>query len=123
MSAKKCALVSATQVVYVGIVCSSDLFQFEVPEDEFAKLEAIIRVALEAGMITFAMLERLAGKCTSMTVAVSAASLYTFYKYKQIGKFQRTGVSRASASARAAGNLRADMKTWSELRLQFNGAA
>ena len=80
-------------------------------------------MALKAGMITFAMLEKLAGKCKTMTVAVPAASLYTFHTYEQIGKFQRTGVSRLSATAMVAGNLRADMKMWLELRSHFNGAA
>ena len=87
-----------------------------VPEDKLSKSEAIITVDLEAGLMTFAMPERLAGKNTSMTVAVPAASLYMFHMYKQIGQFQRTGVSRVSATARAAGNLRAEMKMWLELR-------
>ena len=115
MSIKTCALVSATPVVHLGIVCDSDLCQFEVPGDKLAKLQAIIAGALEAGMIMFAMSKKLAGKCTSMTVAVPAASLYTFHMYKQIGKFQRRRMSRASAAARVAGNLSAEMKMWLEL--------
>ena len=72
MSVKKCVLAPHTRVVYLGIVCDSDLCQFEVPGGKFAKLEAIIAGAIEAGMVTFAMLEKMAGKCTSMTVAVPA---------------------------------------------------
>ena len=71
-------------MVYLGIVCESDLCRFEVPDEKLAKLAAIITVALETGLITFAMLEKLAGKCTSMTVAAPAASLNTFYMYRQI---------------------------------------
>ena len=90
---------------------------------QICNLEAIITVALETGLTTFAMLGKLAGKCTSMTVASPAASLYAFHMYKQIGKFQRTGVSRLSATARVAGNLRAEMKMWLEMRSHLNGAA
>ena len=52
MSVKK---LPTTHVVYLGIVCESDLCRFEVPDEKLAKLAAIITVALETGLITFAM--------------------------------------------------------------------
>lgn len=69
-------LIPTTRLVYLGIARDSILCQFEVPEDKLVKLEAIIRVALETSMITFAMLEKLARKSTNMAVAVPAASLH-----------------------------------------------
>lgn len=84
----------ASTAVYLGIVCTWVLCQFEVPEDKLAKLEAIIRAALEKSLIIFATLEKFAGKCASMTVAVPAATLYTLHSHKQIGQFQRTGMGR-----------------------------
>ena len=92
MSVKKYVLVPATRMVYLGIACHSDLRQFELPEDKLAKLQAINTVDLEAGMITFAMFEKLPAKCTSMTVAMPAATVCTCF----------TCISR-SASSKAGG--------------------
>ena len=55
------------------------------------------------------MLEKLTGKCTSMSVAVPAASLYTFHMYKQIGHLQRTGSSLGYGQGSPQWNLRAEM--------------
>lgn len=114
MSLEKCVLTPTTRLVYLAIVCYSDKCRFEVPEDMLAKLEATLATAIESQSITFAMLQKLAGKCTSMSVAVPAANLYTLYMYKQIRHLQRTGRSRVSATIRVAPNgiLRAEMDKW-----------
>lgn len=69
------------------------------------------------------MLLRCAVKCTITPVAVLTTNLYTFHIYMQTGQFQRTGVSTVSAMARVAGNVRAEIKVWLQLKSHINGAA
>lgn len=125
ISVKKCILDPTTRLVFLGITCDSLQCRFEVPPDKLDKLEAIISAAIASSTITFAMLEKLAGKCTSMTVAVPAARLYTHYMYAQNGKFQRTGRSRVSATCRIAkhSGLMTELVKWLEVRKRLNGAA
>ena len=62
-----------------------------VPEDKLRKLEVILRDEIDSRSISFNQLEKLAGKCTSMFVAVPPASLYTHYIYNQIAVIKRSG--------------------------------
>lgn len=94
MSIPKCALTPTTRLVFLGIVCDTMLRRFEVPQVKLDKLEVILRKTASTGFITFAMLEKLAGKCTSMSVAVPPAALYTHHMYKQIRNFRRSGGAR-----------------------------
>ena len=55
--------------------------RFEVPESKLEKLNALLNSALDHGWISPTNLEKLAGKRTSMRVAVPPASLYTYYTY------------------------------------------
>lgn len=55
--------------------------RFEAPEDKPEKLEAIPTEAVTSDVITFRMLEKMAGKCTSLSVAVAVAGLYTHHMY------------------------------------------
>ena len=62
-----------------------------MPEDKLRKLEAILRDAVDSRSISFSQLEKLAGKCSSMSIAVPPASLYTHHMYHQIAAFKRSG--------------------------------
>lgn len=68
ISVSKCELEPTTRLVFLGIICDSVRCRFEVPEDKLDKLEAILEEAAASGVITFRMLEKLAGKCTSLWV-------------------------------------------------------
>ena len=74
------------------------LKRFEVPQDKLDELEVILHRAADEKSITFAMLEKPAGKCTSMSVAVPPAALYTHYMYIAIGDFRRSGGTRKSTT-------------------------
>ena len=65
--------------------------RFEVPQDKLDELEVILHRAADEKSITFAMLEKPAGKCTSMSVAVPPAALYTHYMYRGIDDFRCSG--------------------------------
>ena len=77
MSVQKCLLTPTTRLVFLGVVCDSVLKRFVVPQDKLDKLEVILHRATDEKSITFAMLEKLAGKCTSTSLAVPPAALYT----------------------------------------------
>ena len=77
MSITKCVLEPTTRLALLGIVCYTEARRFEVPDGKSLKLEVILMAATASGRISFVDFERLAGKCTSMSVAVPPASLYT----------------------------------------------
>ena len=91
MSIAKCVLEPTTRLVFLGIMLDTKARRFEVPEEKLLKLELVLTAAITSGWISFMDLERLAGKCTSMSVAVPLASLYTYHMYKHITEFRRTG--------------------------------
>ena len=91
MSIAKCVLEPTTRLVFLGIICDTEARRFEVPEDRLLKLEVILTAVITSGWISFVDVERLAGKCTSMSVAAPPSSLYTYHMYKQIATFRRTG--------------------------------
>ena len=60
---------------YLGIICDSNTATFRVPEDKLRKLHALIQVVLSDGEVSGRILEKIAGKCVSMSVAIRPASL------------------------------------------------
>lgn len=125
ISIPKCELTPSTRLVFLGIICDSVQCRFEVPDDKLDKLEALLEEASASRVISFRMLEKLAGKCTSLSVAVPVAALYTHHMYKQIAIFQRTGGRKRNTDIDIPTNsgLMFEIKTWLEVRQQFNGAA
>ena len=79
MAFLKYSLEPTTDLVFLGIGCNTAQRRLYVPEDKLQKLEAILRDAIDSRSISFSQLEKLAGKCTSMSVAVPPASLYTHH--------------------------------------------
>ena len=77
MSFSKFSLAPSTRLVYLGVICDSQALRFEVPADKLDKLETLLRHVIHHGWISFVNLEKLAGECTSISVAVPLASLYT----------------------------------------------
>ena len=125
MSIIKCVLEPTTRLVFLGIICDTEARRFEVPEGKLLKLEVILTAAITSGWISFVDLERLAGKCTSMSVAVPPASLYTHHMYKHIAKFRRTGgrVKAAMIAVQKSRGLSDELHTWREVRHRMNGAS
>ena len=84
MSIGKCELDPTTSIVFLGVRSDSETQRFTIPEEKLAKLELLITTAIEQGKISFPTLEKVAGKCTSMSVACPAALLYTHFMYKAV---------------------------------------
>ena len=76
--------------VFLGVGCDAAQRNFYVPEDKMRKLEAILRDAIDSRNISLSQLKKLTGKCTSMSVAVSPASLYLHHMCRQIAVNKRS---------------------------------
>ena len=125
MTFSKCSLASSTRRVFLGVICDSKTRHFEVPADTLDKLEALLRQAIHNAWISFVNLEKLAGECTSMSVAVPPASLYTYHMYHQIARFRRTGGSSILARVNVPpnGGLRYEMEQWLAVWKRMNGSS
>ena len=124
MAFPKCSLEPTIDLVFLGVGCDTAQRRFYVPEDKLRKLEAILRDAIDSRSISFSQLEKLAGMCTSMSVAVPPASLYTHHMYRQIAAFNRSGGLKnlQSIAVSKLNGLRFEMERWSEVRSRLNGA-
>ena len=91
MAFPKCSLAPTTDLVFVNVGCDTAQRRFYVPGDKIRKLETILRDAIDSPSISFSHLEKLGGNCTSMSVAIPPASLYTHPVYRQIAVFKRSG--------------------------------
>ena len=92
VSVAKCVLEPTIRLEFLGIICDTEARRFEVSEGKLLKLEVLLTAAITSWWISLADLERLAGKCESISVVIPPASLYTYHMYKHIAKFRRTGV-------------------------------
>ena len=124
MAFPKFSLEPTTDLVFLGVGCDTAQRRFYVPEDKLRKLEAILRDAIDNRSISFSQLEKLAGKCTSMSVAVPPASLYTHNIYRNIAAFKRSGGRKnlPSIAVSKRSGLRFEMERWLEVRSRLNGA-
>ena len=124
MSIAKCALEPTTWLVFLGIIRGPEARRYEVPEGKLLKLEVLPTAAITNGWNSFVDLERLAGKCTSMSVTVPPASLYTHHMYKHIAKFRRTRgrVKAAMIAVQKGRGLSDEFHTWREVCHRMNGA-
>lgn len=96
ISLRECELRPTTRLAFLGIICDAEHVRFKVPEEKLLKLETILNDAISSGLISFHMLEKLVGKCTSLSVAVPVAALYTHHMYKSLTTFQRKGGRRSN---------------------------
>ena len=87
------------------------------------ELETLLKEAIQSRFITFYDLEKLAGKCTSMSVAVPPASLYTYHMYKKISQCQRALYSSTRIPVAPNSGLCSEMELWLQVRSRMNGAS
>lgn len=87
------------------------------------KHEAILCAVIGSREISFAKLEKLAGKCTSVSVAVPGAILYAQRKYHHVRQFLWAGGRRAAATIAVSPNsgVRHEVDMWSEARGRLKG--
>lgn len=112
LSLHKCDLRPTTEQLYLGILCDSRTASFRVPQDKLDKLHALIRAALDDGWLAFRTLQRIAGKCMSMTVAIRPASLWTHALFQAITALDKSGVSGVDLSRDRYADLRGELLHW-----------
>ena len=76
------------------------------------KLQHLLRTALEAGGLSFRTLERIAGKCMSMTVAIRPASLWTHAMFTALSRLEKSGMRHIDLSQDECVDLRGELKQW-----------
>ena len=91
LSAKKFDFRRTRQQQYLGMVCDSDTATFRVQQDELDTLQKLLREALAAGHLSFRTLQRIAGKCMSMTAAIRPASLWTHTMFAVVVELDKLG--------------------------------
>ena len=125
LSIAKCVLVPTTRLLFLGIICDTEARRFDVPEGKLFKLEVLLTAVITSGWTSLVDLERLVGKCTSMSFAVPPASLYTYHIYKHIAKFRRTrgSLKKAMIAVQKGRGLSDEFRTWREVRHRMNGAS
>ena len=86
-----------TKLTYLCIECDTKNLMFWIPQETIKKLVALIKEILEKGISNFVELEKVVGKCRSMSIAVPAAILYTRTQYANLKNKERPhkmGLSR-----------------------------
>lgn len=89
LSLKKCELRPVTALQYLGIICDSATMTFRIPQEKLDKLHAILQAALAKGCVSYRTLQRVAGKCMSMTVAIRPASLWTHAMFAVLSEMDK----------------------------------
>ena len=84
----------------------------------------ILRKAFDSRSLLLTQLEKLAGKCTSMSVAVPSTSLYPHHMYRQKAAFRCPGGQKnlRSIAVSAPSGLRFEMERWLEVKTRLSGA-
>ena len=80
---------------------------FRIPEDKLRKLHALISEALENRTVTIRALEKIAGKCVSMSVGIRPASLWKHFMFAAIARAKGREIQLATKP-----DLRAELTTW-----------
>ena len=117
MAFPKCSLEPTTDPISLGVGCDTAQRRLYVPEDKRLKLEAILLKAIDSRSIPFSQLEKLAGKCTSMSVAVPPANLYAHHVYRQ-GLYSST-----PEAIRIYYRIQDRTAEWLKAKTRLNGAS
>lgn len=94
------------------MLCDSTTATFRVPQDKLDAVHRILRDALAAGTISFRTLQRVAGKVTSMAVAIRPASLYTQAMFTALAALERSHRRAVDLSLDPSADLVGEMRQW-----------
>ena len=112
---KKCVFEPTTKLTYLGIECDTENLMFWIPHEKIKKLVALIKEILEKGISNFVELEKVVGKCRSMSIAVPAAILYTRTQYAILKNEERPHKRGLSRNIVITEELREELNIWLQL--------
>ena len=110
LSPKKCDLRPTKVQRYLGMLCDSDTASFRVPPDKMAKLHDLLSTAIAPEEISSRALDRIAGKCMSMTVAIRPASRWTHVMFTTLSKLAESGLRRIDLWKAEIGHLQGEFR-------------
>ena len=88
LSISKCGFVPTHPLQYLGLMCDGGRSVFRIPSDKLCLLRDLIRQVLVEGMVPLSALEKIAGKCIPIKVAIRPAFLWTHYMLEAVRKVQ-----------------------------------
>ena len=92
------------------MLCDSDPALFRVPRDKMPTLHHLQITVLAVEKISFRALERIAGKCMSMTVAIRPASRWTHVMFTTLSKLAESGLRRIDLWKAEIGHLQGEFR-------------
>jgi len=107
LNLKKCVLSPTTTLRFLGMLVNSEELAFIVPEDKKMKFIEIREVILAEHHIDLKTLQRFAGKCISLILAIPSAKLFT----KEVNRAIST-TSKNSRPVKLVGELRQEIEHW-----------
>ena len=119
---KKCIFEPVMRIPYLGIECDTENLMFWIPEEKMKKLVFLISAILKKGVSNFVELEKIVGKCRSMSIAVPAAALYTRAQYKTLKEEERPHKRGETKTIYIVGDLKEELEMWLKLATKLNGA-
>ena len=115
LSLKKCELRPVKALQYLGIICDSETMTFRIPQEKLDKLHGLLQTALADGGVSYRTLQRVAGKCMSMTVAIRPASLWTHAMFAVLSAMDKTNQRQIDLTRDAYADLRQEFQKWLSL--------
>ena len=91
LSLNKCSLTPKPEVLFLGMVVDSNRLASILPQDKKTKFQTLHDDILSKPQIDLKSLQRFAGKCTSLMVAIPGALRYTREVNKAISRAQKNG--------------------------------
>ena len=113
----------STHQIFLGIVCDTDRWRFELSETKLEQAETLRKEAIQSCFIMFHDLEKLAGNCTSMSNAVPPSSLYMYHMHKKISQHQKAGYSSIRIPVAPNSGLCSKMELYLDVCSRINGAS
>lgn len=104
---KKCSLIPALKVKYLGYFSESDKQAFTLPPDKVYRFAALRDNILSHKTVALRTLQKFAGKTTSFSLLVPGAKLYTNAAYQAISR-----ASRSHKPIPVSPELKAELLHW-----------
>lgn len=107
LSVHKSVLVPSTTLTFLGFIIDTKAQAFKLPEKKRESFKKLREAALKGSTIDLITLQRLSGKCSSMTVCIPGALFYIREMNQAISQAQKS-----QRPVQLTGTLRAEIEHW-----------